>query len=571
MPAIFPLDADRSSRCFARMDPADANLSGATDGIRLQHALPLRQPVPALRVRSDIPNEVAEALPDALPQSAEYATTGGEAGMGDASSLPGDATDHPETLTPAVDNSQPPAGTGPSSHLPQLSAGLEPPITPTMDMVRDDPVQTPASEEMAADVRGASFAPRPNFRGTQAESATIPLRFFSGAPQKAAGPGDIRTESFPIIPNAAAPAQDTAKAADLAPESLTDEAMPEVVGPAAQLEMSPNVTMVPTKRGSSVSPPIGEAKSGATVPQSVPTPLPRENTPLVGTESPGKNLPVDTRVPAAVPPGLPHSIRLKEKFAADHPRYALLPEVKHAPAIGSDKKETLVISDEAFASHASGIGIETANPVAPMLHDIRQTRLAALQGETPISAAGGGMTSGHLGRSDSAMFELRGGPAAAAVETIRRITDAADVLWATDRTGMNLKLRLDDVGVSVSLAYRDGEIRTTFHTDSVDLRDALSSAWKAHAVNVAEQRPYRLAEPVFSSSGSATGGGSSGQGFSLGGDSSHHSSHNYQGGRDGFESATHPQAAARATGVPAPASTRPAPLPDATGRLHTFA
>jgi hypothetical protein len=98
--------------------------------------------------------------------------------------------------------------------------------------------------------------------------------------------------------------------------------------------------------------------------------------------------------------------------------------------------------------------------------------------------------------------------------------------------GVNLRLKLDDVGVAVSVSYRDGEIRATFHADSPELRNALSTAWEKHVFSISDQKPYRFAEPVFSSSNTSSNSeqGSFAQGYSMGGDSSRQSSQQAQRG-----------------------------------------
>ena len=296
-----------------------------------------------------------------------------------------------------------------------------------------------------------------------------------------------------------------------------------------------------------------------------------ENTPNVTAESPGKNLSVENMAITAGQAGPRNATPVKEKFAGEGSLRSLFRGNDVVSSHKSDKKVSLETDNEHVADHSFAVGTETANPVAPMLHDIRQTRLAVLPGDAPVSASGSTTTSGNLGHTASTGPESGGKAAVAAVEAIRQITDAADALWATDRTGVNLKLKLDDVGVAVSVAYRDGEIRATFHTDSVELRDALSSAWETHAVSVSDQKPYRFAEPVFSSSGSFSGGGSSSQGFSLGGDSSRHPSQQSSDGKEGFQFAGHPRAATGTTPPPAVVSTRPILTPDISGRLHAFA
>lgn len=126
-----------------------------------------------------------------------------------------------------------------------------------------------------------------------------------------------------------------------------------------------------------------------------------------------------------------------------------------------------------------------------------------------------------MARSEAAPVQ-----ASSAVQAIRQIADAADVLWATDRPSVDLRLKLDDVGVAVRVEYRDGEVKATFHAASPEMRDALERAWQFHAAAVIDQKPYRWSEPTFTSSAPSVSSsdflGGQHQ-FSSGGDSSRHS------------------------------------------------
>ncbi len=318
------------------------------------------------------------------------------------------------------------------------------------------------------------------------------------------------------------------------------------------------------------STPIG-ALAVATSPSSshapVVVPAQGENTPDATVELPGKNLSIDARAVSLVQPADSRgSDKVREKSAGADSLHAVLRGDEGAVSPQWNKKISLEAYSDGLTNNSFAVGIETAKPLVPMLHELRQTDIAALTGDAAVAVSGSAVTSGNL----PSVGPDAGHPAAA-VKAIRQITDAADVLWATDRTGVNLKLKLEDVGVAVNVAYRDGEIRATFHTDSAGLREALSSAWEAHAVSVADQKPYRLAEPVFSSSGSSSGGGSSSQGFSLGGDSSRHPPQQSSDGNDELDRAGRQRAATGETGSPVVVSPRPIHSSDISGRLHAFA
>ncbi|MBX7106971.1 MAG: hypothetical protein K1X57_23070, partial [Gemmataceae bacterium] len=282
--------------------------------------------------------------------------------------------------------------------------------------------------------------------------------------------------------------------------------------------------------------------------------------------------------PGSVPPRHDAQVRFSqaasdgaEKIAStSRPRSSDAAQTRREDRSGL-KVDSQIAEEKGLTSFKSTLGTEAANEPAPMLHEYRNTRFAPLTGET-FSAAGGVEALSRGAGSASETAASAPVHASTAVQAIRQIADAADVLWATERQGVNLRLQLDDVGVAVRVEYRDGEIRTTIQTHSSDLRDALARAWDLQATSVADQKPYRFAEPVFTSAStsfSSAGGSAGGSGYSNGGDTSRHSSHSGQpdGGTAGFGFTS-----ARSQGVPSSTvEGRVAAAVDSSRRLHAFA
>lgn len=289
------------------------------------------------------------------------------------------------------------------------------------------------------------------------------------------------------------------------------------------------------------------------------SPLPEGNTLKSGEDLPGKIPPAVVVGSRSLAAGIRVSTVTAEKYADSAAQIQSTRKTDANLSTGINKKGSLDSSDESLMDHGSRVGTETAILVTPMLHDSRHPRYAALQGEPIASGVGHSAEQGSLGRAASEAAAPNSKGAVAAVEAIRQITDAADVLWATERSGVNLKLKLDDVGVAVSVSYRNGEIRATFHADSPELRNALSTAWEKHVFSISDQKPYRFAEPVFSSSNTSSNGeqGAFAQGYSMGGDSPRQSSHQAQRGnpdvirrsRRGISSVGAPVAPSRTTQV----------------------
>jgi hypothetical protein len=112
-------------------------------------------------------------------------------------------------------------------------------------------------------------------------------------------------------------------------------------------------------------------------------------------------------------------------------------------------------------------------------------------------------------------------PAADATEVVREVAELTHDFRLRERSSVEVKFNFkDETELSVRLAYRDGDVHTMFRTDSPELRAALGREWNGYAVSFAqEQRGFKIADPVFTSSGDFSGS-SQGRdtGSSAGGD-----------------------------------------------------
>lgn len=88
--------------------------------------------------------------------------------------------------------------------------------------------------------------------------------------------------------------------------------------------------------------------------------------------------------------------------------------------------------------------------------------------------------------------------------TARRAVDAvlsaAERLGQGERSAVNLQFPMGDTELSVRVELRDAEVRTTFHTDSAELRAALARECQALSLE-SPDRGYRLAAPLISGGG----------------------------------------------------------------------
>lgn len=151
------------------------------------------------------------------------------------------------------------------------------------------------------------------------------------------------------------------------------------------------------------------------------------------------------------------------------------------------KINSLPVDLKSVAKTCSSVGIEAADTGAVMRDEHRTTAWIEMAGGAIAPATGSPVTNGDVR------------PAAAAVRwtSVDRVLDAADVLWATDRTGVDLKVQFEGEGIWVRVDYREGEVTATFRADSADLRDRLATAWHQHVSSSGELRPYRFADPLF--------------------------------------------------------------------------
>ncbi|MBL9208582.1 MAG: hypothetical protein JNN01_26095 [Opitutaceae bacterium] len=261
--------------------------------------------------------------------------------------------------------------------------------------------------------------------------------------------------------------------------------------------------------------------------------------------------------------------RVTEKFAADASTAAPNRAYQRARSGLESKINTVVSGKQEFVVNKFTLGTEAAEQ-RPLMHpEASFVRKPSVREESISSLMGtGSLMSGEL-----AGFSRETASSAAPMSTaqgVRDVIDAADKLWATDRPSVNFKLNLDDVGVAVRVEYREGEVTATFQTDSPELRERLAAAWQVHVASTSDQKPYRVADPVFTAPASPSSGGMpGGQDFSSGGDTARQ----FAQSRQSETQASFPgQMSSRNATTTAPVTEVRIPASTATSlRLHAFA
>lgn len=183
-----------------------------------------------------------------------------------------------------------------------------------------------------------------------------------------------------------------------------------------------------------------------------------------------------------------------------------LPGVK--PSNSSGKNVRLDVDSEEVDQSSTEVGTNAANWGKTMYHETRNSPSAPVPGDA--------LSFGSLLRNDSGTTkeEVKAVAPSHATDLVHEIREIADGLWAVERNSVEVKFNFSEQErLSVRVEYRDGAVQATFRTNSADVRDAIAREWQAQS-GLSEQRPYRVAEPIFAPSASSA------PDFSFGGDAS---------------------------------------------------
>jgi len=189
----------------------------------------------------------------------------------------------------------------------------------------------------------------------------------------------------------------------------------------------------------------------------------------------------------------------------------------------NDVSDAHLVSDNKKVKQTSvSVGISGAESSADMSKSVATSALAhqgriqgtdvsatALIPSAPSSAA----VSGPVARGAS---ESTGSSLSHAVAAVEATLDSVEHMRDAAHSSVELNLSFgDDARLAVRVQLRGGEVQTTFRTDSAELRQALSSAWRQQAPAVAasaSDRPLRMADPVFTGGSGSQGSASTSTG-----------------------------------------------------------
>lgn len=151
-----------------------------------------------------------------------------------------------------------------------------------------------------------------------------------------------------------------------------------------------------------------------------------------------------------------------------------------------------------------------------------------------------------------------------AQHAIEAVLEAGERFTTEAQHAVKMEFSVSGEDLSVHVQMHAGEIRTTFHTASAELRSALAHEWQVLAADVSD-RAHRFADPVFSAGSTATtaqGNGGESQG--------NHRGQEMNQARERFEFSPRLGAGASSHGTDLPL-TLPTAVPLTALRLHTFA
>jgi hypothetical protein len=180
-----------------------------------------------------------------------------------------------------------------------------------------------------------------------------------------------------------------------------------------------------------------------------------------------------------------------EKFAVEEPSARSFAEMRKSSLF----KSGLGVSDKEVTAQAPRIGIGVATEVSTMPSG--STLDHSVSHVAPAATVAASET-----RSDSPLPQMVALPSTAH-RAVEAVLSATERFAARDQHSVNLQFSVGGSDLNVRVELRGNEVHTTFRTDSADLRNALASEWRAVAQSSNEDRPVRLATPVFTASSNA--------------------------------------------------------------------
>jgi hypothetical protein len=387
----------------------------------------------------------------------------------------------PQPAAPYIPQ-DPGAGTG--AQLPDSSGGFEQLLTgpnPSAPQSGQQPkkpeVPTTASEE-AAEASKQNAAPA---------AATSLTAAGPGIP----GLGGLSAGGWGMSPPKNAPGATAAtNVAPGAGEPAAGKQVPEAT-PTWNAETSPDIVRatgaqapasVPVNPPTMAQPVAQIAPSAALLPQETPAPSPPVGSPT-GPRHGARGAP-SVAAASSTP-----SVAGAEKIAASFQRTG---GSGNAVSRGPDKK-ILSSDSKQVTDHNDPVGTGVAK-VSPAMPTASQTE------RQPNALVATAPASGVAASQENAPANPQAASAQPSVaqRAVEAALSAAEIFNSGGQNAVNLQFSMGNADLSLRVELRNGEVHTTFQTDSADLRSNLAHEWQSASPSSGGN--LRLAEPIFTSS-----------------------------------------------------------------------
>jgi hypothetical protein len=362
---------------------------------------------------------------------------------------------------------------------------------PVYEFVAGQWVQVPQTTvQSATSAQSATCSADGHPSSGNAPAASLPIAGLLSSQNDQPTPKGQKTSPF-----AASPAEKQTSVGEFVgqrqiSQTVASQAATPVPASAASAQPIETVTTVPLPVKDSVAPSADAAAPAGLVA--------RESSPTQNTTAtnPSSVLPVGDTNPQdlikCVAQGLAKSPAAPEKFAAP----GLASRADSIPGVitsnGAKEKTPLSIDGKRITDDTKEIGTGAANREIAMPNFVANKTSAAV---LPLTS-----NDGIEARNDSTVAQPTATISAQAPKLVEKIRQIADRISTAEHNSVEVHF---DFGardhLSVRVEYREGTVHATFQTDSSQVREAISREWQAQTATASEQRPYRLAEPVFSS------------------------------------------------------------------------
>ena len=190
--------------------------------------------------------------------------------------------------------------------------------------------------------------------------------------------------------------------------------------------------------------------------------------------------------------GEPKAVAERENFAVAAPARAAQLGEQNEIAV----RTSLKAASKTFGKHSEPVGTTSANSVPAMYSSPAPTAVAPLDRDLSASVWEVAAGAADVAEIPSALGDAAPLEVSDAHRAVEVVLKAVEDVSARERSAVKLEFAIGDTELSVRVELREDQVRTTFHTDSPELQNALANEWQAAAA-AGSDRGLRLAVPQF--------------------------------------------------------------------------